>query len=500
MYTSGVQKALQQYSLQRVPSWLAGRQMLEQFTAGKCDWLANPYPGARCFTVAADASHGTPSVRTEGVEKLDSKWRSRHLGVTPAAPSKQDPKPERRVCIVGECVCKGPLKVMFQRVRAWIGDFDFEDLQSGHLVIVWKQSLPIIPGISVQEDSLEKAVASEMTLGTRYTHLSYHARKPFTCVLWPLLAKGADEQGSPGTCLEVEPEMLDGSPHFQSLQLYLQGLDDQCVWEISAARLLRRQVVVPHVSKIRITVTSEKQRKLWSAFSEQNKTKRGKASRSQQDTGVGQSLPTASTSTPSVSQSEQISASAVWDCPLTAAPDEEESLDTTPKSSSDSDVVVGWGMSDDELPKSQDACSKPSSASSSSSSDDRDVGVGLAENPDQAHDDTLPRAPHARELQAEQQRDARVMAEALAMRRAAAEGGLHGVLKLNQSLNNCYACCFAHKDCIKTKTLNRARNKARGPAYAPFLFPSFGHSKMSVSPQKKCRLCCTKSCSCRLLL
>ena len=259
------QQAIHFYSANCLGARLSSKQVLVALTSEVCSWFAVPHPHCNALCATSSASDVVPAVREQGVKELEKKWSDRHVGIR--GPSHRLPcHPPRAQCYRGACVCKHPLKAVLARLSRWIGTLNNLHVDGNEVVLVWERYF-------VDEDDATAASTAGMgvKVETLYTHISFFQRSPQKVVLWHLIehernALRPDPLNHHGMLLI--PLIIDGFPKLQMLDELICELyslvDPACAWDITVARLSRRQSVVPDVHTLRIELPMDtRQLRCW---------------------------------------------------------------------------------------------------------------------------------------------------------------------------------------------------------------------------------------------
>ena len=259
------QQAIHFYSANCLDARLSSKQVLVALTSEVCSWFAVPHPHCNALCATSSASDVVRAVREQGVKELEKKWSDRHVGIR--GPSHRLPcHPPRTQCYRGACVCKHPLKAVLARLSRWIGTLNNLHVDGNEVVLVWERYF-------VDEDDATAASTAGMgvKVETLYTHISFFQRSPQKVVLWHLIehernALRPDPLNHHGMLLI--PLIIDGFPKLQMLDELVCELhtlvDPACAWDITVARLSRRQSVVPDVHTLRIELPMDtRQLRCW---------------------------------------------------------------------------------------------------------------------------------------------------------------------------------------------------------------------------------------------
>ena len=462
--TVSTTQLLKDYSAEALPSMLRSRQHLRRLTQDKCQWLALPRAVPTLTSYSTPVHSCQHSVNAQAVQALAQRWEQRHEGVR-AAPRVAVRNPVFSHCCWNACICAGEPNHIWMKVKAALRGTSQTQLQSGHLVLKWQSFF-----LDDEETlSLAGTVGHGVPGCGYYTHLSFHMASPFRLVLVEMEAVDGDEvlQTKPGDRHRLHACIDHGSPKVFLLQEWIGRLDYSLAWDVSLLELSSRCMPVATIATQTVTVLDSEARVWPGALAAEKQKKRRPIHEllARPPRGPG------STSTQPVSQSAESSAVGAANLPVAESDDGEGGVSAD---SEDDAKSLLQELADVSLAGPRASSTTINETSGSSSSSDSDVEIHFeASNevetqfePSTAQEAAAPQAAEPQEVaeagEAVQAHDARRAHDKLLMRRADSTQQPYGFLKVNPSLNNMFAQCWLHADCVRTKTLNRTGRRGRG--------------------------------------
>ena len=348
-------------------------------------------------------------------------------------------------------MCSGPASRLWQKARAWCSSIDVALLQSGLLTLKWTSYF-------VDDDvGVTSLIAGEC----KYTHVSQFLRNPFRMIVVVMEECGRGV----GESVYLRAALQDGYPILRTLQAFLLEQDFACALEVEPLLLSERQTPMAHLNgQVAIVEANVAKRILWEGTRDLNQAPRRRRQRPADDRlargegAGGGAEPQGAQDSGGESGQEQEEEE--------EEEEEEEDLLNILLRSLHSQQQAGAGLDNrGDLPAATSSSSSSSSASSSSSTSSSSSSSSSDSNsePGAPADE-----PAAMEVVAESPRERRVGVNAGDRQQHDKLQVLFnnrpcGYLKINPSLQNMFATCMAHPDCVKSQTLHHSARRSGRP-------------------------------------
>ena len=463
-------EVLKDYSSQALPALLDCRQLLCRLTKEHCEWLALPHLGCPALTSFCTASHASKQGLSEdGIASLAEKWVERHEGVR-AAPRMNVPCPPHSHCCWDACVCSEQPKHIWTKFKAFLSQIDMAKLQAGCVLVRWQSYFVD------DDDTGAEGVGHGLPGAEYYTHLSFHMVKPFRLVMVQMELQEPDVPLEPGQARAFRTKVHDEMPTIFLLQEWICALDYTLCWDVFPLELSDRCSPQPSTNTQVAVVGEATRARVWPGVEAALRKKRRRAPLHEtlaREPRTASS--TMSTQAPSAQQSSDPSSSApavsaragVSDSDMEVDEDIAEEAEHLLQEMADARMNMEAAASSHiSHAATNNTCSSESTNSDDSDSDvileqtlpEPETQPPLVGEPQGAVADPEQDAPAPDGLvgEGEAERAARRSHEKLfMMKKAGSTTEHHGFLKVNPSLNNMFASCAVHEDCVRTRTLNR---------------------------------------------
>ena len=233
-----IAQAVEEQSAEEAARHLSKCGLLQRSCAPYAQSFAWPHV-CPAVAFASGAREAVQLAESQGIGQLEKDWCARHVGVRAVAPVRVKTK-KNRACIVGGCVCQGWPAKLYNAVRRVVKVADKEHLRSGLVVLC----------LDALQDAKDTDAGASSLFWRRWLHVSYLCLSPWRCTIIELqevkktIPNEAVERNPPVTTI-LAPLLLEGAPRVHAMQVFINMLDPDSLYDITLFGLSNAEVPVP---------------------------------------------------------------------------------------------------------------------------------------------------------------------------------------------------------------------------------------------------------------